>query len=47
MVSKLDMGNNFLMRFLRGSAKTCRSTRTAFASELEAEGPLGAQVSYY
>ena len=28
-------------------AKTCRSTRTAFASELGAEGSLGALVSHY
>ena len=28
-------------------AKTCRSTRTAFASELGVQGPLGALVSYY
>ena len=33
-----------------GIAKTCRSarsTRTAFASELGEEGPLGVLVSYY
>ena len=30
----------------RGPAKTCRSTSTAFASELGAQGSLGVQVSY-
>ena len=28
-------------------AKTCRSTGTAFASKLGAQGPLGLLVSYY
>ena len=32
---------------LSGPAKTCRSAKTALASELEAQGPLGALVSYY
>ena len=31
----------------RGSAKTSRSTSTALASELGAQGLLGALVSYY
>ena len=30
-----------------GIAKTCRSTRTAFASELGAQKPLMALESYY
>ena len=34
-------------KYNMGPAKTRRSTRTAFASELGAQGPLKALVSYY
>ena len=34
-------------KYKNGIAKTCRSTRTAVASELGAQGQLGAQVIYY
>ena len=37
----------FYGKYNMGPAKTRRSTRTAFASELGAQGPLKALVSYY
>ena len=44
-VAKLPCGEVTGNRLVSGIAKSCTSTRTALASELRAQGPLGVQVS--